>query len=90
MPFLVRLRTTLKPLTRRRNMLVLSRKKDEKIIIGDKITLMIIEIRGDKVRIGIDAPKDVTVHRQEVYEAIKKEQEEQQKLENPTGTSVDT
>lgn len=57
-------------------MLVLSRKKDEKIIIGDKITIMVIEIRGDKVRLGIDAPKDVTVHRQEVYEAIKKEQEE--------------
>ena len=57
-------------------MLVLSRKKDEKIIIGDKITIMVIEIRGDKVRLGIDAPKDITVHRQEVYEAIKKEQEE--------------
>lgn len=54
-------------------MLVLSRKKDEKIIIGDKITIMVIEVRGDKVRLGIDAPKDVTVHRQEVYEAIKKE-----------------
>jgi len=57
-------------------MLVLSRKKDEKIIIGDKITIMVIEIRGDKVRLGIDAPKDITVHRQEVYEAIKKEHEE--------------
>ena len=54
-------------------MLVLSRKKDEKIIIGDKITLMVIDIRGDKVRLGIDAPKDVTVHREEVYEAIQKE-----------------
>lgn len=58
-------------------MLVLSRKKDEKIIIGDKITIMVIEIRGDKVRLGIDAPKDVTVHRQEVYEAIKREHEDQ-------------
>ncbi len=56
-------------------MLVLSRKKDEKIIIGDSITLMVIEIRGDKVRLGIDAPKDVTVHRQEVYEAIQRERE---------------
>lgn len=54
-------------------MLVLSRKKDEKIIIGDKITVMVIEIRGDKVRLGIDAPKEVTVHRQEVYEAIQRE-----------------
>ena len=54
-------------------MLVLSRKKDEKIIIGDNITLMVIEIRGDKVRLGIEAPKDVTVHRQEVYDAIQRE-----------------
>ena len=54
-------------------MLVLSRKKDEKIVIGDHITLMVIDIRGDKVRLGIEAPKDVAVHRQEVYEAIQKE-----------------
>jgi carbon storage regulator len=54
-------------------MLVLSRKKDEKIVIGDNITLMVIEIRGDKVRLGIEAPKDVTVHREEVYEAIKRD-----------------
>ena len=56
-------------------MLVLSRKKDEKIVIGDKITLLVIDIRGDKVRLGIEAPKDVAVHRQEVYEAIQKEME---------------
>ncbi len=54
-------------------MLVLSRKKDEKIVIGDNITLMVIEIRGDKVRLGIDAPRDVSVHREEIYEAIKRE-----------------
>lgn len=54
-------------------MLVLSRKKDEKIMIGDSITLMVIEIRGDKVRLGIEAPKDVAVHREEVYDAIKRE-----------------
>ena len=64
-------------------MLVLSRKKDEKIVIGDNITLMVIDIRGDKVRLGIEAPKDVAVHRQEVYEAIQKEMEmeRQQKTE---------
>ncbi len=56
-------------------MLVLSRKTDEKIIIGDSITLMIVDIRKDKVRIGIEAPKHVTVHRQEVYEAIKNQSE---------------
>jgi carbon storage regulator len=51
-------------------MLVLSRKKNESIIISDNITVTVIEIRGDKVRLGIEAPKDVTVHRREVYEAI--------------------
>ena len=51
-------------------MLVLSRKKNESIIINDNITVTVIEIRGDKVRIGIEAPKDVSVHRREVYEAI--------------------
>lgn len=61
------------------DMLVLSRKKDEKIVIGDSITLMVIEIRGDKVRLGIEAPRDVTVHREEVYEAIKRENSTEKK-----------
>jgi carbon storage regulator len=61
-------------------MLVLSRKKDEKIIIGDSITVMVIEIRGDKVRLGIEAPKEITVHRQEVYDAIKREQVEKRDI----------
>jgi len=53
-------------------MLVLSRKKNEAIKIGDDITLVIVEIRGDKVRLGIEAPKNVPVHRQEVYDAIRR------------------
>ena len=57
-------------------MLVLSRQREETIIIGDSIRITIVEVRGDKVRIGIDAPKDVAVHRQEVYDAIKREVEE--------------
>lgn len=57
-------------------MLVLSRQRDETIIIGDSIRITIVEVRGDKVRIGIDAPKDVAVHRQEVYDAIKREVKE--------------
>lgn len=57
-------------------MLVLSRKKDEKIIIGDKIAIMVVDIQGDKVRLGIEAPRDVTVHREEVYQAIQKKQAE--------------
>lgn len=53
-------------------MLALTRKKNESIVIGDEIVVTIVEIRGDKVRIAIDAPKEVSVHRQEVYDAIKK------------------
>jgi carbon storage regulator len=51
-------------------MLVLSRKKNESIIINNDVVITVVEIRGDKVRLGIVAPKDVSVHRQEVYEAI--------------------
>lgn len=54
-------------------MLVLSRKKDEKVVIGDSITIMVVEIRGDKVRLGIEAPRDITVHREEVHEDTKRE-----------------
>ena len=53
-------------------MLVLSRKRDEKIVIGENIVVMIVDIRGDKVRLGIDAPKEVPVHREEVFRAIKR------------------
>jgi carbon storage regulator len=59
-------------------MLVLSRKKNESIIINDHITVTVVEIRGDKVRLGIDAPKDVSVHRREVYEAIQNQAKAQQ------------
>ena len=54
-------------------MLILSRKIDEKIKIGDDITLTIIEIRGDQVKVGVEAPKNVKVFRQEVFEAIQSE-----------------
>ncbi len=53
-------------------MLVLSRKKNESIVINDDITIVVVEIRGDKVRLGVEAPKDVPVHRKEVYDAIKR------------------
>lgn len=53
-------------------MLVLSRKRDESIVIGDKIVVTVVEVRGDKVRLGINAPQGVPVHRQEVYEAIRR------------------
>jgi len=54
-------------------MLVLSRHRDESIMIGDNIVITVVDIRGDKVRLGIQAPTDVPVHREEVYEAIKRE-----------------
>ena len=54
-------------------MLILSRKTDQQIKIGDNITLTIIEVRGDQVKIGVDAPKNVKVFRQEVYSSIKNE-----------------
>lgn len=53
-------------------MLVLSRKLNEEIVIGDNITVTVVEIRGDRVRLGFDAPRDVTVHRREIYDDIKR------------------
>ena len=58
-------------------MLVLSRKKNESIVINDEITIVVVEIRGDKVRLGIEAPKEVPVHRREVYDAIKRNEANQ-------------
>ena len=57
-------------------MLVLSRKNNETIVINDDIRVTIVEVRGDKVRLGIDAPREYAVHREEVYDAIKREQQE--------------
>ena len=56
-------------------MLVLSRKKNESIVINDDITVVVVEIRGDKVRLGVEAPKEVPVHRREVYDAIKRSED---------------
>ena len=58
-------------------MLVLSRKKNESIVINNDITIVVVEIRGDKVRLGVEAPKEVPVHRREVYEAIKRNAQEE-------------
>jgi carbon storage regulator len=58
-------------------MLVLSRQKDESIMIGDDVEIVIVDVRGDKVRLGINAPRNVTVHRKEIFLAIQKEKEEQ-------------
>lgn len=58
-------------------MLVLSRKKNERIVIDDDIVITVVEIRGDKVRLGVEAPETVPVHRQEVWDAIKRKEREQ-------------
>jgi carbon storage regulator len=58
-------------------MLVLSRKRDERIVIGDNIVITVVEVRGDKVRLGIDAPAEVPVHRQEVLEAMRRAEPQQ-------------
>lgn len=55
-------------------MLVLSRKKNEGIMIADNIEIVVVEIRGDKVRLGIEAPREISVHRNEVYEEIKRKE----------------
>ena len=54
-------------------MLVLSRHRDESIMIGDEIVVTVVDIRGDKVRLGIEAPTQIPVHRQEIYDAIQRE-----------------
>jgi len=62
-------------------MLVLSRQKDESIMIGDDVEITIVDVRGDKVRLGIAAPKDIPVHRREVYDAIQREKSEQKEAQ---------
>ena len=54
-------------------MLVLSRQRDESIMIGDDVEIIIVDVRGDKVRLGITAPKSIAVHRREIYDAIQRE-----------------
>ncbi len=54
-------------------MLVLSRQRDESIMIGDNVEITIVDVRGDKVRLGITAPKEIPVHRREIYDAIQRE-----------------
>jgi carbon storage regulator len=69
-------------------MLVLSRQRDETIMIGDEIEITVVDIRGDKVRLGITAPTRIAVHRKEVYEAIKRENEQAARLADPDLTPL--
>lgn len=73
-------------------MLVLSRQRDESIMIGDNVVVTVVDIRGDKVRLGIQAPNEIPVHRREVYEAIKRENRQAADIESadlePLGRSA--
>ena len=71
-------------------MLVLSRKKNESIVINNDITIVVVEIRGDKVRLGVEAPKEVPVHRREVYEAIKRNEEMAEGGQSPKASETAT
>ena len=62
-------------------MLVLSRQRDESIMIGDDVEIIIVDVRGDKVRLGITAPKNIPVHRREIYDAIQREKAGQKEPE---------
>ena len=66
-------------------MLVLTRKVSQSIVIGDSIEVVVLEVRGEQVRIGIKAPKDVAVHRKEIYEQISQEGREETPSENQSG-----
>ena len=69
-------------------MLVLSRQRDQTIMIGDDVEITVVDIRGDKVRLGINAPRHIQVHRKEVYEAIKHENLQAAKLKPPDVSEV--
>ena len=63
-------------------MLVLSRQRDESIMIGDDVEIIIVDVRGDKVRLGITAPKSIPVHRREIYDAIQREKAQKKEKES--------
>ena len=70
-------------------MLVLSRQRDETIMIGDEIEITVVDVRGDKVRLGIKAPRQIHVHRKEVYEAIRHENDQASRVQVDDLTDAD-
>lgn len=71
-------------------MLVLSRKKNESIVINDDITIVVVEIRGDKVRLGVEAPKEIPVHRREVFDAIRRSETTADKKARSDASAAET
>lgn len=67
-------------------MLVLSRQRDESIMIGDDVEIIIVDVRGDKVRLGITAPKSIPVHRREIYDAIQREKDGKKETDKEAST----
>ena len=71
-------------------MLILSRKKNESIVINNDITIVVVEIRGDKVRLGVEAPREVPVHRREVYDAMQRAAEKHPSENPPPSGGLET
>jgi len=69
-------------------MLILTRRVGETLIIGDNVTVTVLGVKGNQVRIGVNAPKDVTVHREEIYERIKKEKEQSHASSDDEGLGI--
>ncbi len=70
-------------------MLILTRRVGETVMIGNEVTVTVLGVKGNQVRIGVNAPKDVAVHREEIYERIKREEDGEGPTPNPTSKMTD-
>jgi carbon storage regulator len=70
-------------------MLILTRRVGETVMIGNEVTVTVLGVKGNQVRVGVNAPKDVAVHREEIYDRIKREQDQDSGMRTPTAKSID-